>query len=557
MAKKATMKKVLNCFVIIAILMSAIPAIAMNGNNALNSVSSHSDPCFALSSTVIYVPDDYPTIQAAVDAASVGNTIIVREGTYNEDIDVNKCITLQGEDRNTTIIDTERVTVKISCNSTITGFTIKNGTYGIECGPHHSNECTKPIAPTITNNIFTDLGTCILAWTSCATPVITDNEFIDNYHGCIRISSSAVISNNTFYNNGDGIFSDGGGIDTCIFIVGSSSLVITGNLIINNSAFGIVTATSPSSPRITSNIISGNEMGILDWGGSSFTIFNNTITDNEYGVYLSSSTDSIIYFNNFIGNVRNAYSSDSTNLWHSSSKITYTYKGNTYTSYVGNYWDDYSGSDASGDGLGDTPYNIDSESDNYPLMDMFENYRLGDGEKREGVITAQITIGADDGFVARTPEYFSADSPGITIGTDLKFSAFLRFSNVTIPENATITKADITVVPVVTNQAGPLVNISAADNANPSAPTTASDFYARNRTASSVNWNASSWDAGGSKNSTDISSVIQELVDSYDYSAGAPILIFLDIAEEGTENQCFAAYEHAAYEPANLHIEYT
>jgi parallel beta-helix repeat protein len=559
MAKKAAMKNVLNCFVIIAILISAIQASAfvMNGDNTRNSVSSHSDSCVALSTTVIYVPDDYPTIQAAVDAASSGNTIIVREGTYNEDIDVNRCITLQGENRNTTIIDTERVTVKISCNSTITGFTIKNGTYGIECGPHHSDEWTNPIAPTITNNIFTDLGTCILAWTSCATPVITNNEFIDNYHGCIWISSSAVISNNTFYNNGDGIFSGGGGIDTCIFIVESSSPVITGNLIINNSAFGIVTATSPSSPRITSNIISGNEMGILDWGSSTFTIFNNTITDNEYGVYLSSSTDSIIYFNNFIGNVRNAYSSDSTNLWHSSSKITYTYNGNTYTSYVGNYWDDYSGTDASGDGLGDIPYNIDSESDNYPLMDMFENYRLGDGEKRERVIAAQITAGADDGFVARTPEYFSADSKAITIGTDLKFAAFLRFSDLKIPANATITKADIAVVPTATNQAGPMVHISAADAANPSAPTTSSDFYARERTASFVNWDASSWDAGESENSNDISSVIQELVNSYDYSAGAPILIFLDITEEGTENQYFAAFEDAEYEAPKLFIEYS
>jgi pectin methylesterase-like acyl-CoA thioesterase len=111
MAKKAAMKNVLNCFVIIAILISAIQASAfvMNGDNTRNSVSSHSDSCVALSTTVIYVPDDYPTIQAAVDAASSGNTIIVREGTYNEDIDVNRCITLQGENRNTTIIDTERV----------------------------------------------------------------------------------------------------------------------------------------------------------------------------------------------------------------------------------------------------------------------------------------------------------------------------------------------------------------------------------------------------------------------------------------------------------------
>jgi parallel beta-helix repeat protein len=183
----------------------------------------------------------------------------------------------------------------------------------------------------------------------------------------------------------------------------------------------------------------------------------------------------------------------------------------------------------------------------------FENYRAG-GKKKEA-IDVQINAGADDGFVARTPELFRNDSTGIMIGTDLKFSAFLRFSNVTIPENATITKAYITVVPIVTNQVGPFVNISAAHDANPSAPISSSDYYARERTASSVCWNASSWYAGESKNSTDISNVIQDLVDSYDYSSGASILLFLDAVADG-RNQCFAAYEHLNYAPAKLYIEY-
>ncbi|MDH5364451.1 MAG: PKD domain-containing protein, partial [Dehalococcoidia bacterium] len=38
---------------------------------------------------------------------------------------------------------------------------------------------------------------------------------------------------------------------------------------------------------------------------------------------------------------------------------------------------DYAGSDANGDGIGDTPYSIDSDKDNYPLMEPFENYQIG------------------------------------------------------------------------------------------------------------------------------------------------------------------------------------
>jgi nitrous oxidase accessory protein NosD len=58
-------------------------------------------------------------------------------------------------------------------------------------------------------------------------------------------------------------------------------------------------------------------------------------------------------------------------------EITYTYDGNAYTNYLGNYWDDYEGTDAEGDGIGDISYSINSDnSDVYPLMTPFENYIL-------------------------------------------------------------------------------------------------------------------------------------------------------------------------------------
>ena len=44
------------------------------------------------------VPGDYATIQAAINAASTGDTILVQSGTYYENVDVNKQLTLQGVD---------------------------------------------------------------------------------------------------------------------------------------------------------------------------------------------------------------------------------------------------------------------------------------------------------------------------------------------------------------------------------------------------------------------------------------------------------------------------
>ena len=41
---------------------------------------------------------------------------------------------------------------------------------------------------------------------------------------------------------------------------------------------------------------------------------------------------------------------------------------------MGNYWSDYKVTDADEDGIGDTPYSIDSDKDRYPLMGPWENY---------------------------------------------------------------------------------------------------------------------------------------------------------------------------------------
>ena len=84
----------------------------------------------------------------------------------------------------------------------------------------------------------------------------------------------------------------------------------------------------------------------------------------------------MIYLSDFLNNTDNVYSYDSTNIWNSTSKITYTYNSSTYTNYLGNYWSDYTGSDTDGDGIGDTPYGIDGDNDSYPLMTPFENYFL-------------------------------------------------------------------------------------------------------------------------------------------------------------------------------------
>ena len=77
----------------------------------------------------IVVPDDYSTIQEAINAASAGDVIHVKAGTYFENVVVNKSLSLIGEDKETTVIDGGQagtVIRVIASNVTVTGFKIQN-----------------------------------------------------------------------------------------------------------------------------------------------------------------------------------------------------------------------------------------------------------------------------------------------------------------------------------------------------------------------------------------------------------------------------------------------
>jgi len=197
---------------------------------------------------------------------------------------------------------------------------------------------------------------------------ISGNNCLDNGAGIdLYYSSDNSIAGNNCTNNEQ----------TGIHLHGSRNSISKNNCS-NNYGDGIHLDGSDTACISNNNCSTNYRAGIRLHRSNDNSISSNTCSNNRDGilVFFNDSYSNGIYLNNFINNSNNiaTQSSMTTNIWSSPSKIEYTYSGKTFTNYLGNYWSDYDGSDADGDGLGDSPYIIDSDEDDYPLVMPFTNY---------------------------------------------------------------------------------------------------------------------------------------------------------------------------------------
>jgi nitrous oxidase accessory protein NosD len=205
--------------------------------------------------TTIAVPGMQPTIQAAINAASAGDTVLVSPGTYNENIDFQgKAITVKGgEGASATIIDggaagpVANFSTNESRSSVLEGFTLRNG---------------------MTIGSKADDGGGV--YISHASPSILDNVVIENF-GCsgtgIQVDfSSALVQGNTISGNRKTNCSggDGGGLE----VGGAGSAQIIGNTITaNESDFGGgIAVFAAGTPTIEDNVIENNTANIEGGG---------------------------------------------------------------------------------------------------------------------------------------------------------------------------------------------------------------------------------------------------------------------------------------------------
>jgi len=299
----------------------------------------------SISENIISSNNGYGILLCYSNNNSISNNEFINDGLFVyysygnivENNTVNGKPLVYLEDESDKIIDNAGQIILVRCkNITVMNAELTNTDVGIEL--FESDNCLIS-----NNNISSNNYYGILLWHSNNNSIFNNIISSNNEHG-INLDCSnnnSISENNICSNNDEGIY-----------LYGSN----------NNS--------------ISENIISSNnDDGIYLYGSNNNPISKNDISSNYWhGIFLYDSNNNIIYMNNFIKNTYNTDSYGSKNIWNSTEPITYTYKGSNFTNYMGNYWDDYTGSDANGDGIGETPYSIDSDKDNYPLIERFEHY---------------------------------------------------------------------------------------------------------------------------------------------------------------------------------------
>jgi len=123
----------------------------------------------------------------------------------------------------------------------------------------------------------------------------------------------------------------------------------------------------------------GNEYsGLSCFGCTASTVTGSLIADNGAGAFLFAVTpgDMVLWRNTFRNNTVGHLPLGNTVALNSPAPVSYRYNSTYFTHNLGNFWDDYAGTDTDGDGIGETPYSTMGLNDTCPLVTPADRYVL-------------------------------------------------------------------------------------------------------------------------------------------------------------------------------------
>ena len=206
-------------------------------------------------SEIVHVPEDAPTISAAVDLVAPGGLVVVAPGTYPEQVLVSTPdVTIRGLDRNTTLIDAEGIRpygiVAVADGVSIENLTVTRATfYGVLVtgmhdasgpGAHGDDGYTR-----LDTERFPPVQRFSIDHVTATNNGLYGIYAFDAQHGVIRDSYASGSADSGFY------------VGQCR----GCDILVTGNVAENN-AVGFENANASDSVVVVGNRFSGNRVGM-------------------------------------------------------------------------------------------------------------------------------------------------------------------------------------------------------------------------------------------------------------------------------------------------------
>jgi PGF-pre-PGF domain-containing protein len=264
---------------------------------------------------------NYISIQAAVDAASDGDTVSVGAGTYTENVDINKSINLIGAGADVTVINASNPNdhvIEIKANFiNISGFTVMSGKGFLKAGIAIFGNNSR-----IYGNILFDIEEFGIYITSSSYNSSSyNNSILNNTFNSIRNAieiygptngnnvslnriteaETGIVIFNSSYNFVDGNAIANITLNGILISAGSSKNTIIRNTVTNVEGDGIDLSNTGDENYVLSNDIYNTSWDGISLSGNHNYIQGNTIKKSRYGISLLVSINSTIS-NNSIEN---------------------------------------------------------------------------------------------------------------------------------------------------------------------------------------------------------------------------------------------------------------
>ena len=231
----------------------------------------------------IYVPDDYATIQQAIDNATDGAAIFVHTGTYNEAVTVTKPLWLIGEDKQTTIIDGHSAAPSLLINAdnvNVTGFHIINTPIPAQGNPWFSWEyIPSKQLPSIQINKFSGCNIYGNLLTNGSIGVdladsknigVFENEFSFNSEAVYISGYGHMVTENRILNHGIG--------GTGLVIAGSNNIILNNTILDGTGGIWFKTGENNTLKR---NVMRGNYISLLIGSNEPWLSFDNDVDSSN------------------------------------------------------------------------------------------------------------------------------------------------------------------------------------------------------------------------------------------------------------------------------------